>query len=609
MKTHHPLHISSAVALGLALLLGGLAQAQEMPLVREPAAAQVRSFAPPPLRLADRAEAQPMASLETAERAAPGELEAIVLWNRAGQLPAKTGFTRPLAQSRRVTFGPEELNRALGSGVAEPYAGGLLSRTVSGDLVWGTEVRVAGAWRLRLHLEGVELPPGTRMWVYGTGEEVRGPAGMELRSPDGGLWTPSVGGEVLRLELQIPAASLAVGSAGFVVDKVGQLFRLDDTGAPITGISLGQRIGECIVDAQCNAMIPLDSGILDQIQQAIAAIQFEDGGSFFVCSGGLLNNNGGPAPFFLTANHCFSNQAAASSVEAFWDYYTASCNGAPPNIGSLPTSNGSLLRATGSSSDYTLIEFFDFPDANRVLLGWNANTVAATDGTVVHRVSHPFGEPQHYSRNRVDDSALTCGGAPRPDFLYETFNDTLGDIGGTFGGSSGAPLLLPNGQTVGQLTGGCGPNPSDGCDYNNAEVDGAFSQSFNALGPILTATGGGGCTPSPTTLCLQNDRFSVEIEWTDFGGITRDAEVVQGVQTDDSGLFFFRNEDNWEFLIKVLNSCSFNDHYWVFFAATTNVEFEVTVTDTQTSEIQTYFNPLSHPADAITDTAAFATCP
>ena len=62
-------------------------------------------------------------------------------------------------------------------------------------------------------------------------------------------------------------------------------------------------------------------------------------------------------------------------------------------------------------------------------------------------------------------------------------------------------------------------------------------------------------------------------------------------------------------LVKVLNACGLNQHYWVFSAATTNVEYTLTVTDTQTGDKKTYFNPLGTAAPAVTDTSAFATCP
>ena len=90
-------------------------------------------------------------------------------------------------------------------------------------------------------------------------------------------------------------------------------------------------------------------------------------------------------------------------------------------------------------------------------------------------------------------------------------------------------------------------------------------------------------------------------------------------ETEELRIFYFFREDNWEMLFKVLNGCNFNDHYWVYFAATTDVEFNVRVTDTLTGfskaysntsgESLDYSNPLGQPANAVTDNTAFATCP
>lgn len=116
-----------------------------------------------------------------------------------------------------------------------------------------------------------------------------------------------------------------------------------------------------------------------------------------------------------------------------------------------------------------------------------------------------------------------------------------------------------------------------------------------------------GCVANETTLCLNRGRFKVEVDWasdTD-SGVGR---VVPGGSDDSSNLWFFVPQ-NWEMLIKVIDGCGFNQHYWVFFAATTDVEFTVRVTDTQTGATKTYTNPFGQPADAVTDTSAFATCP
>ncbi len=74
------------------------------------------------------------------------------------------------------------------------------------------------------------------------------------------------------------------------------------------------------------------------------------------------------------------------------------------------------------------------------------------------------------------------------------------------------------------------------------------------------------------------------------------------------GILSFLDPANPEVLIKILNGCSFNGRYWVFYAATTTVGFELTVEDTQTGVRKTYTNPDLTAAATITDTAALDTC-
>jgi hypothetical protein len=117
------------------------------------------------------------------------------------------------------------------------------------------------------------------------------------------------------------------------------------------------------------------------------------------------------------------------------------------------------------------------------------------------------------------------------------------------------------------------------------------------------------CHNTSTVLCLNQGRFRVEVDWRTREDVEGAGRVVQ-YRSDDSGLFYFFNADNWELLVKVLNACvpPFN-RYWVFYAATTDVEFTMLVTDTHTGKVKTYFNPQRMPAAPVQDTDAFATCP
>nr|HRC84316.1 trypsin-like peptidase domain-containing protein [Thermoanaerobaculia bacterium] len=536
------------------LALGGSLQAQEAGLFIAPPTAETRASSPPPLRLAERAATAPLAELGSAPLMERERLAELARWNQSRRLPVKNGFARSLPALVRLEISPSLATRASG-----PMAGGVLERAADGRLVWGAELRVADAYRVRLHLSGADLPTGTQLWVYGEQESV-GPFGLELRGPNGDLWTPSVGGGVVRLEAAFPAGAR---SGGFLVDQVLELFELDEHGTPITLQTRGTT-PPCLVDAQCVSSSTFD--VVDLAQRAVALIQFIDGGSGFICSGGLINDQASSGtPYFLTANHCFDNQSAATTLEAFWDFTSATCDGPAPSINSVPRSNGSTLLATNPTSDFTFLRLTSIP-SNRVLLGWNANASAVTNGTVLNRISHPMGLKQHFSRNHVDTSALTCTGASRPNFIYETYSPGLGDQGGTFGGSSGSPVIRAGGQVVGQLTGGCGPNPSDGCDYDNADVDGAFSVTFPSISTFLTGGGGNLCIEDADTACLVGNRFKVEVSYQTGPPQNLSGQaMVAPAGTDNSGLFYFFNGDNWEMLLKVLDACSLNNRFWVFY--------------------------------------------
>lgn len=132
-----------------------------------------------------------------------------------------------------------------------------------------------------------------------------------------------------------------------------------------------------------------------------------------------------------------------------------------------------------------------------------------------------------------------------------------------------------------------------------------------AIEPTDAAPNGGlissGQGPTTGAVLLNGDRFAVDIEWHDFRGNNGTGHLA--VRSDDSANFWFFNANNWELLIKVLDGCSTNDRYWVFLSAVTTVEYRVTVNDTQEQVTRVYTNDLGETPSAITDTAAFDTCP
>ena len=117
------------------------------------------------------------------------------------------------------------------------------------------------------------------------------------------------------------------------------------------------------------------------------------------------------------------------------------------------------------------------------------------------------------------------------------------------------------------------------------------------------------CLPSDTVMCLGDDgRFQLELDWAVSADNTGPGRVADA-GTRDSGLFWFFAPDNWEVLVKVLDGCGFNERFWVFFAATTNVGFDLTVTDLDAEQQRVYSNQQGSTAESTNDTDAFATCP
>lgn len=439
----------------------------------------------------------------------------------------------------------------------------------SASAIWRGMVRVPGAQRSRLRL-AIRQAAGARLWVYdATGTEWV--AFDTSLAHQGELWTPSVGGDAIVLEIS--------GEADLDIVEAAAIREVAAEGT------------ECIRDAACAAGLP-------EFGKAIGQYEYVTGSSVFVCTGGLLNNDGGTAgdPLFLTAHHCVSTASEAASVEVIWDYRAATCNGNAPSRGSLPRTNGASLLVTSEQSDTTLLRLASSP-GGRWLLGWDPNPVAG--GTELFRLSHPDGGPMKYSTSTVVASGGTCSGVPRPRFIYSSIG-----TGSIAGGASGAPVLrdAADGFVVGQLMGHCGTRLSDPCSPLNEQVDGAFATSYPLLRPYLrpgaptTPPPCGTCIANANTACMLGDRFKVSMEWKDFsanlqgkGSVIKYADNKQVVDPTHGAMsestfwsMYSFNPNSIEALVRILRGTNINDKFWVFVTGFASAEYTVTVQDTKT---------------------------
>jgi ELWxxDGT repeat protein len=118
----------------------------------------------------------------------------------------------------------------------------------------------------------------------------------------------------------------------------------------------------------------------------------------------------------------------------------------------------------------------------------------------------------------------------------------------------------------------------------------------------LDLAGAPGCQPSDEALCLGGGRYRVEASWRDFQGHSGRGHAA--ALTADTGTFWFFDPANIEAVVKVLDGHGVNGHDWVFYGALSNVEYDLTVTDTQTGAARLYRNPPGRLA-SVADTFAF----
>jgi hypothetical protein len=244
---------------------------------------------------------------------------------------------------------------------------------------------------------------------------------------------------------------------------------------------------------------------------------------------------------------------------------------------------------TSSTNDFTFVRLNSLPSGSRGFLGWtNANPA---NGALMARISHPDGEPAKFSVSENNTSPVgTCG------WSQSNLHFSDPQFGGTFGGSSGSAVLNDSGQIMGQLTGQCGPNPSDGCDFSNYQADGKFSVTYPYVAQYINYDPSG---PSPCiqdltngVVCLRNGRFEFIGTWTDFANpaVTRPL-IWTPVENINATAGFQNNPSGIQIVMRVADGCSLTGTWWVWLGGFTDAGWNISVRDTVTGKQRTFGKP------------------
>jgi hypothetical protein len=317
-----------------------------------------------------------------------------------------------------------------------------------------------GALSLNVIFDDFFMPDGGNVYLYNNERTDLLGAYTATQNQDSGiLGTWLVQGDVLWIEYYEPAN--VAGQGRLHIAKATHGYRNAETFNIAKGLNDS---GACNLDVDCP--IGPDWQAYKDLNKKAAGILLSGGSGF--CSGSLINNTANDGtPYFLTANHCYSNPAAWA-FRFGWISPDPVCatNDNSTNGPTTMTISGATLRAKNAASDFCLVEINSAIPVgwDRVWAGWDKTDNFPTFQVGIH---HPSGDIMKVCR---DDDAAT----KEVNAGAQTWEITGGANGGwelgvTEPGSSGSPLFDQNGRIIGQLFGGLaacsGTNDNNLFDY------------------------------------------------------------------------------------------------------------------------------------------------
>ena len=222
-----------------------------------------------------------------------------------------------------------------------------------------------------------------------------------------------------------------------------------------------------------------------------------------------------------------------------------------------------------------------------------------------------------------DDSPSGCARALAAPAELRALGQSPGEIRLTWGDESGAASFYRierrqvggTFEEIAAVPSGVNSFTDSGLSGNSifhyrVRAEGADGLSaFSSIAAGSTDGQAAPCDDSGKALCLKDGRFEAAIEWRAFDDeAEREAKRVILPESPGSGLFSLSPRGETQFLLNVLDGCAINNHYWLYFAAVTDVEFTVKVRDTQTGRTWVHLNPGGNVAAPVRDVDAFATC-
>lgn len=329
-----------------------------------------------------------------------------------------------------------------------PENSGVWDFLSDGSKIWRLGIVSPGAVSLNLTFDKYRLPKGAQMFIYTPDRKNIIGAFTDFNNQiDGYLATILLPGDHIVIEYYEPAQVEFAGEINLW--RVTHGYRGVFEYAKDFGES-----GSCEINVACSQ----SAGWENQIRSVAMLVS---GGSGF-CSGSLINNsNNDGTPYFLSANHCYTNP---STVVFWFNWQSATCSN-PAQSPSYLSISGATDKAKNAASDFWLMQLSSAPpqNYNPYYAGWNRTIDNSITGKVVG-IHHPAGDIKKISWSTSGVTTTTYLQTATPGDASHWRITSWSDGTTTEGGSSGSPLFDPQGRIIGQLHGGyadCGNTSSD----------------------------------------------------------------------------------------------------------------------------------------------------
>ncbi|MDG4553828.1 MAG: hypothetical protein P9E24_06220 [Candidatus Competibacter sp.] len=413
----------------------------------------------------------------------------------------------PVTATEKATLAAPRKGQPLKVGFARdmppPYQGDLSPwltwESLPGDgRVAAFSVTSPGARAIRVGVELEGLPENAEMRFFGSkNSDTFGPfTARSLRAQQAGsdaagtetaptlFWSPVIEGETAGVEIYLPGPV----ESGFPMraSKIQHLaysLQYPDE-KDLSGIGSS---AACNIDVKCRDTVPSD------LSAAVAKIIYSDAQSSFLCTGTLLNDNDPNTriPYFMTANHCLSTQSVANTINSYWFFERAVCEGPNPTS-VIQFAGGADLLATGASTDFTFLRLRDAQISSLPgiqFAGWTTTNPVGRTAVGIH---HPQGDLKKWSQGTADRFAPWTGEGSvdtSDNHIQVTWSQGITETG-----SSGSGIFVITGEQnglqlfVGDLHGGA----SSCANPTASDLYGRFDLTFPAVSQWLSPSSGGG---------------------------------------------------------------------------------------------------------------------